>query len=112
MKAKLNFKGKEIVIENIKKCNSWEKFKGLMFTDKEDATALLFEFSKTGRQSIHSYFVRMPFIAIWLDSSGKIVEHKLVSPGNLSIKPEKEFSKLIEVPLNNKYQEVFDLFAI
>ncbi|MFH1501346.1 MAG: DUF192 domain-containing protein [archaeon] len=111
MKAKIRFKGKEILIEDIRKCSFFWRFKGLMFTNPRDAQALLFEFNKKGRQAIHSYFVRFPFIAIWLDEEGKIMEYKVISSRNLSIKPEKEFAKLIEVPITSKYQAVFDFFS-
>lgn len=111
MKAKIKLKNKEIVIEDIKRCGSgWDKFKGLMFRNKEKANALLFDFDKDTRQGIHSYFVGFSFLAIWLDENNKIAEYKVVEPYTALIKPEKNFRKLIEVPINEKYNGVIQSF--
>ena len=106
MKAKLKFKGKELIIEDIKKVSGLGKFTGLMFKGK-NAQALLFEFPK-GKQAIHSFFCE-PFLAIWLDE-GKIVDYKLIQPNQLSIKPQEDFDKLIEIPFNEKYSQLIGFF--
>ena len=41
----------------------------------------------------------------------KITEYKLITKWNFSIKPEKNFNKLIEIPINEKYDEVIKLFS-
>ena len=105
MKAKLRFKGREILIEDIIKASGLKKFTGLMFKGK-NAQALLFEFN--GGRAIHSYFCQ-PFLAVWL-SQGKIIDYKLVQPNAFSIKPDKEFDKLIEIPFNSKYANVINFF--
>ena len=106
MKAKLKFKSKEIIINDIRKVSFIGKFTGLMFKPKETCV-LLFEFSK-GRRTIHSFFCPV-FLAIWL-LEGKIVDYKLVKPNLVSIRPEKEFDKLIEIPFNKKYSYVVNVF--
>jgi len=105
MKAKLKFKGKEIIIE-LEKVSSIGKFTGLMFKPK-GTSALLFEF-KRGKRAIHSCFCH-PFLAIWL-LEGKIVDFRLVKPNLPYIIPNEDFDKLIEVPFNNKYSHIISLF--
>ena len=108
MKISLSYRGKKIIIDDIKKCNSFEKFVGLMFKRREKAQALLFEFNKLGKIAIHSLFVFFPFVAIWIDDKGKIVEIRKVMPWKVSIKPKKEFVKLVEIPLNKRYKEIVE----
>ncbi len=110
MKAKLKFQGKEIEIADIDKAKGIRKYTGLMFKRKE-TNALLFEFEKPCKQAIHSLFCR-DFLAIWLDSEGKIAEYKIIFPNQFSIKPEKEFSKLLEIPINKKYSGVISPFIL
>ncbi len=78
-----------------------------MFTRREKAKTLLFEFKTPTKISIHSLFVFFPFLAIWLDSDGKVVEKRIVNPWNFHIKPKKDFVKLVELPLNKKYSVIF-----
>jgi len=105
MKARLKYKDKEVIIEDIRKVSAFGKFKGLMFTGK-NASALLFEFKKG--KAIHSFFCK-PFLAIWL-YRGKIIDFKIVKPFVPMIKPEQDFDQLIEVPLNEKYEPVIGFF--
>lgn len=107
MKAKLKFGGKEIEIPDVEKVSGIKKIVGLMFNSKSNA--LLFEFENPGKQAIHSLFCP-DFLAIWLDKDNKILEYKLIISGKMTIKPEKEFSKLLEIPLNNKYSHVIRFF--
>ena len=106
MKVKIKLKGKEVVIDDIKKASGIKKFSGLMFKGKQSC-ALLFSFNLPGKYSIHSFFCQ-PFLAIWLNE-GKIVDYKMIGP-NAVIKPEKDFTQLIEIPLNEKYRDVVNLF--
>lgn len=107
MKAKLNYKGKEIEIPDIIKVNSFEKFTGLMFKNKE-TNALLFEFDKPTNQAIHSLFCP-DFLAIWLNEN-RIIDYKVVTSAKLKIKPQENFNKLLEIPLNNRYFPVVEFF--
>ena len=108
MKAMLNFKGKRIEISNIKKCSGLKKYIGLMFK-KPGTSALLFEFKKPTRQAIHSFFCP-DFLAIWLDEKNKILEYKLVNSNQLLIKPTENFLRLLEIPVNEKYSKITELF--
>ena len=105
--AKLQIKNSVIEIPGIEKQEGFSKFTGLMFANKENAPAMLFEFKNDGRKSIHSLFCPT-FLAIWLNENNKIIEYKIVSPYSLSISPEKNFRKLIEVPLNKKYTHIVE----
>ena len=55
VKAVFNYKGKKIEID-LKKCEGFEKMWGLMFTRRENASNLLFEFNKSVAVPIHSLF--------------------------------------------------------
>ena len=103
-KKKINFNyNKKNFSINLFVCNSFEKIFGLMFRRKEKAKALLFEFKKPTKLSIHSFFVFFPFLGIWLDDKNKVIKKKVVKQFRWGIAPKKEFFKLIEVPLSKKY---------
>ena len=104
MRIKIN--KKSFNIKNLKICNELEKFSGLMFSPKENARALLFNFKKPTRLAIHSFFVFYPFLAIWLDNKNKIVKISVVKPFTPFVMPKKSFLKLIEIPLNKKYEKI------
>ena len=87
-------------------CNELGKAKGLMFRRREKASALIFDFSPKTRLAIHSLFVFFPFLAIWLDDRNRVIEIKRVEPFVFSVSPEKVFSRLIEIPENEKYKWV------
>jgi uncharacterized membrane protein (UPF0127 family) len=79
---------------------------GLMFKRKTNAKVLLFEFKKDVKMKIHSFFVWFPFVAIWLDSRGKIIEIKKVKSWNIGICPPRKYKSLIEIPISSTYDEV------
>jgi len=90
----------------VKKCNLFWMFKGLMFTRREKAKALLlFDFKKPKRFKIHSFFCT-EFLAVWLDEKNNVVEKKVVNPFTLLVLPKRKFSKLIEIPVNKKYSRI------
>jgi uncharacterized membrane protein (UPF0127 family) len=101
-KIRLSF-GKEKFEINLKKCEFIQKGFGLMFTSRERARALLFEFSKPTKLAITSWFVFFPFVAIWLNEEGRIIQIQKVKPFENSVKPKEKFVKLIEIPVNKKY---------
>lgn len=103
----LDFGRKKIPIE-AHVVRGFGRFAGLMFSRKEKARVLLFEFRKPVRLAIHSLFVFFPFIAIWIDENGKIIDIKKVKPFSLTICPEKNFSSFVEVPLNKKNKNIVD----
>jgi len=90
---KIKFKGK--IIEAQKCEGIFARARGLMF--KKKSPALVFDFSKSGKHAIHSFFCK-PFHAIWL-LDGKIVDDKIIKNWKFSIKPKSEFNRLVEVPL-------------
>ena len=109
---KIKKEGKEIDIGNVKKVNWFWKVIGLMFSRREKANSLLFEFKKPTKMKIHSCFVFFPFIAIWLDEKNKILDLKRVKPFKLSFKVKKPYYKLIEITINNKYKMVIELLSL
>ncbi len=111
MRLKLYIKGKKIIVEGLERCGLIKKVIGLMFSRRERANALLFDFGEN-RVGIHSFFVFFPFLAIWLDNDSNVVEHKMVYPFTPFITSNKEFSKLIEIPFNEKYRKIFTSLKI
>ncbi len=107
MKILLKYKNKKFPLE-VKKVNFFGKFIGLMFSRREKALALLFDFEKPTNQAIHSLFVFFPFVAIWLDENEKIVEIMKIPSWKFLIKPKKKFVRLIEIPVSKKYSEVIE----
>ncbi len=105
MRIFLKYK-KERVNVDLKVCNCFERFLGLMFAKKEKAKALLFDFKKSVKIPIHSFFVFFPFIAIWLDGKNKIIGLKIIKPFRFCVCPKNFFSKLIEIPVNRRYNNV------
>lgn len=102
------FRGRTFSIK-AKKLGAFGKFSGLMFKDINSEN-LLFDFEREGRYGIHSVFVFVDFLALWLDSDDKVVDYKVVNPFTFHVCPEKKFKKLIEIPLNNKNKEKFSYF--
>ena len=80
-----------------------------MFKRGKTAEALLFEFKKPTKWAITSYFVFFPFLAIWLDNKNKVMEMRKVKPFKFHIAPKKPFSKLVEIPINSKYEKIVRL---
>jgi len=83
---------------------------GLMFS-KRNSRPLLFDFKKLTREAIHSFFVFFPFIAIWLDENNNVIETQVVRPFTLLVRPRKQFYRLIEIPLNDKYKQLIKLLV-
>ena len=104
----LNYKNKKIPLK-LKQVRAFGELKGLMFCRREKSKALLFSFKKPMSLAIHSFFVFPDFIALWLDENGKIIEMKKVKPWKLNIKPQRKFTKLIEIPINGKYRHIIEL---
>jgi uncharacterized membrane protein (UPF0127 family) len=103
MKEKLVIKhGSRKVSLEVKKCSFIQKGIGLMFSRRESAETLLFEFNNSGKMGIHSYFVFFDFLAVWLDSKNKVVQIDHVKPWVAYLCPKKKYSKLVEIPINQK----------
>lgn len=104
MKIKLKHRGKEIIVEDVRKMSGMGNFTGLMFKG-ENAPAMLFEMTNS---AIHSFFCK-PFLAVWFNE-GKIIDFKLVSPNKSYVKPENDFDMLLEIPFTLKYSSVVNGF--
>lgn len=106
----MKIKIKDLFLD-VKKCNGLHRVKGLMFSRKEKAKALVFDFNKPCREAIHSLFVFFPFVAAWLDSKGKIIEIRKIKPFTPFVSIEKLYSKIIEIPINKKYSDIVKLLV-
>lgn len=99
------FRNKKINL-NVVKVSFLGKIIGLMFSRREKANNLLFEFEKPTRIKIHSFFVFYDFLAVWFNEKGKIVEKKIIKPFSLGFSPSKKFVKLVEIPINKRNLKV------
>jgi len=90
-------------------CNFFKKFSGLMFSRRENAEILFFEFKNKQKIMIHSFFVFYPFIAIWTDKQGKVIDLKKVYPFNPCVSPKESCFNLIEIPINSKNKNIISL---
>ena len=111
MRVGLKYNGRELNL-NVRNCNWFKKFIGLMFSRREKARALLlFDFKKPRRIGIHSFFCPR-FLAVWLDKKNNIIEKRIVHSFNPLILPKRKFSRLVEIPINEKYDKMIkDLLA-
>lgn len=103
------YNGERVLIE-VKECGSLGKVIGLMFSRRENADNLLFDFKKPVGINIHSFFCP-EFVAVWIDENNKIVGVKMVKPFRMSVKPQKSFVKLIEIPVNEKNMKIIALLS-
>lgn len=94
---------KKYLTFNAKKLSHFGKAIGLMFSRREKAKILLFEFRKPVKMRIHSFFVFYKFIALWLDKKNNVVDWIVVKPFSPSVSSKKPFYKLVEIPINEKY---------
>lgn len=108
--ARMKIKIKNSFLD-VKRCNGLHRVRGLMFSRKEKAKALLFDFNKPCREVIHSFFVFFPFVAVWFDSEGKIIEIRKIKPFTPFVSIEKPYSKIIEIPINKKYSNIVKLLV-
>ena len=104
----LKYKNKKINLD-VEVCK-W-KFLGLMFSRQKSAKALLFDFKKSMRVSIHSFFCP-EFVAVWLDDENRVVEIKKIKPWKIAIFPKKPFMKLVEIPYNQKYEKMISKLVL
>jgi uncharacterized membrane protein (UPF0127 family) len=81
----------------------WYEGIGLMFHRRKNAKALLFGFRNPVRMPIHSFFVFFPFTAIWMDEKWRIIDVKVVKPFEFGVSPSEKFTRLLEIPSNERY---------
>ena len=104
MKKTICFRYKNNKIHLVaEECGFLKRFTGLMFATRKNARALLFDFGKPNRMKIHSLFVFFPFFAVWLDEKNNVIDMKKIKPFALSACPKKPASKLVEIPINKRY---------
>ena len=103
MKITIHLDGRKLEIPNVIRCRN--KALGLMFSSKEKAQNLLFEFASPGFWSIHSFFVFYPFLAIWI-LDNKVVDYKVIKPFSPLVKSQSAFTKLLEIPLNERNKDL------
>lgn len=95
---------------NVNKTGVFSRGFGLMFKSKNTEN-LLFEFNNETRTSFTGLFVFFPFLILWLDKKNNVVEKKMVRAFEFSIKPKKNYRKVVEVPVNEKNREIIDFFV-
>jgi uncharacterized membrane protein (UPF0127 family) len=105
----IKYKKREIKL-TAEDCGFFRKFTGLMFSRRERAGILLFDFKNRQNIAIHSFFVFYPFVAIWLDKNNKVIELKVVNPFNPYISSEKPTFRLVEIPINKKNKKILSFF--
>jgi uncharacterized membrane protein (UPF0127 family) len=106
----MKIKIKDLFLD-VKKCNGLHRVKGLMFSRKEKAKALLFDFNKPCREAIHSLFVFFPFVIAWFNSKGKVIVIRKVKPFTPFVSIKKSYSRIIEIPINKKYSDIIKLLV-
>ena len=100
MNLKIKIKNRSFLIKEVKPAKGFEIFRGLMFSNREKSHALLFNI----KSSLHSLFVFLPFIVLWLDDKNKVLEWKLVKSWKLYINSNSDYSKILEIPINRRYK--------
>ena len=101
----IKIKNKEVSLD-VKKVSGFKKFSGLMFSRREKASPLLFDFRKPTKTTFHSLFCFFPFLIIWLDKDNNVLEKRICKPFLPTIKPRNSFVKVVEIPLNKKYSKL------
>lgn len=105
-KIKVGFGNKKIIF-GVRRLSYFNYWIGLMFKTKNSENLL---FDLPGKWGIHSLFVFFPFLALWLDEKNNVMEWKIVKPFSFFVKPRKKFSKLVEIPINNKNSSLLSIF--
>ena len=103
---KVKIRGKVFEIDNVN-VKGFEVFRGLMFSSREKSRALLFNI----KGGLHSYFVFFPFLVLWLDSSNKVLEYKIVKPFSFYVNSRTNFSKILEIPINRRYNHIVNFLV-
>lgn len=105
MRCSFRFKNKKINLD-VKRAGFFGKITGLMFSRREKADNLLFEFKKPTQISIHSFFVFYNFLAVWFDENGRVVDIREIKPFNSGFYPSRKFTRLVEIPINRRNLKV------
>ncbi len=103
--VKFNYKGKKISVK-ARKCGFSST--GLMFRTK-NTPPCIFEHKRKMDLKMSSLFVFFPFVGIWIDSRGKVVDLRTIKPFNFSFFSKKHYSTFLEIPINKKNSEILQL---
>jgi uncharacterized membrane protein (UPF0127 family) len=79
-----------------------------MFSRREKAKILIFEFDKKRKIIIHSFFVFFPFAALWINEKNEVVDSKIVKPFVSYVSPSEKSLSLIEIPINKKTKKLVE----
>ncbi len=99
-----NYKGRKFSIE-AEECKRANWGLGLMFKTR-NTKPLLFNFGREINWTLTSLFVFFPFLALWLDDKNNVIDMRVVKPFIPGIISKKPFSKLLEIPINDKNREL------
>jgi len=94
MRIKSGRNGKIVCEEYETADNILSQIKGLMFSKKKN---ILFVFREKGYHPIHSYFVKFPFHAIYLNEKMKVIDTQYVMPNTPLVKNRKPAKYLLEL---------------
>ena len=109
MNIEIKFKNKKLKL-NVNKTGCFTAGLGLMFRTKNTPN-LLFDLGMNVNAGITSVFVFFPFLVLWLDERNNVIEHRIVKPFRLFVKPRFEFRKFIEIPQNKKNRRIIKIFV-
>ncbi|MFH1589631.1 MAG: DUF192 domain-containing protein [archaeon] len=94
-----NITNKKTLANNKKLCkSSWEQGLGLMFSKKKEDYALIFEFDKKRKVSLHMFFVFYPIDVISLDEKKRVVDIKSDFKPFTFHTAKKKVKYIIELP--------------
>jgi uncharacterized membrane protein (UPF0127 family) len=91
-------KKKSVMVELEVADTEFSRMRGLMFRDS--IVPILFIFGFDGTFSIHSYFVKGEFDAVYLERDGRVTEIiRRIPPNTALVRPKKISSMLLELPV-------------
>jgi uncharacterized membrane protein (UPF0127 family) len=106
---KITYRGKTLTIK-AKEVSWLGKFSGLMFRTRRTRN-LFFTFPSEDLAAIHSFFVFFPFLALWLDDKNRVIDHSVVRPFTLLVRPRHSSKRLLELPLNVENTKIIQFFV-
>ena len=104
-----NYRGRKFSLE-VEECKRANWGLGLMFKSR-NVKPLLFNFNKKIDWTLTSLFVFFPFLALWLDDKNNVIETRVVKPFIPGILSKKPFSKLLEIPINDKNKQLIGVIV-
>lgn len=94
----LAYKGKRFTLK-VHEVGFFRRGIGLMFRSSR-TKILLFSFRHPSRVAITSYFVFFPFVAVWLNKRGTVLEARIIKPFVVAVRPRFPSSYLVEIPFS------------